>query len=161
MNIPSDIVQWDKADIVSYYLDTLRWNLIPLRPRSKEPVYKDVTSSALDPAELRKELSNGANIGVYPGDTHVIIDLDSKADQGESVMRFLNGAGPRLQTIPRERTRGGVHLHLRVKDLPIFPEANKLVCPKITPKVIGEMFLRSRGYVVTSPSVHESGHQYA
>lgn len=63
--------------------------------------------------------------------------------------------------IPRERTRAGAHLYLRIKDLPAFEGVNKLENPRVATKVLGEMFFHSRSFVVTSPSIHESGHRYA
>lgn len=161
MRIPAEINQWDKSQTVDYYIDTLGLTLVPLKPRTKELLYNEAKAMRLTPEELRKDLGNGSNIGLYPGGDLVAIDLDSKADQGESVRRFLAAAGPRVQSIPRERTQGGVHLHLRIRDLPEFPGVRKLVNGKITSKVSGEMFFHSQSCIVISPSVHESGHIYS
>ena len=59
------------------------------------------------------------NIGCVIRPPHVVVDLDSKTDDGASVMDWLN-SHPELGGIPRERTGGGAHIHLRCDDLPEF-----------------------------------------
>jgi hypothetical protein len=93
LRIPTEINQWDKSQTVDYYIDNLKWTLVPLKQGTKEHLYNEAKAMRLKPEELRKDLGNGSNIGLYPGGDLVAIDLDSKADQGESVRKFLNLAG--------------------------------------------------------------------
>jgi hypothetical protein len=69
-----------------------------------------------------------------------------------------------VQSLPRERTADGVHIHLRIKDIDAVkskhPKAKKLVNKRVFSKVVGELFFGGTGYVVTSPSVHEAGTRY-
>ena len=40
----------------------------------------------------------------------MVLDLDSKHDNGKSVNKFLAQAGPKAQVLPRERTGGGMSI---------------------------------------------------
>jgi hypothetical protein len=162
--IPSNINSWDKVCIVKYYLDELRWNLTPLKPQSKDSLYAGDKRYEVSREDLLTHLGNGCNFGLFPAGTHVVLDLDSKGDSGKSVEKFLEKAGPRVQSLPRERTAGGVHIHLRIKDLDSikrqFPTARKLINKRVAHGVAGEMFFGATGYVVVSPSMHELGIRY-
>src|SRR6516162_8179344 len=162
--IPSDINRWSKAQTAEYYIDEFGWTLTPLIEGSKEPKYRKERQYSVGRSDLLFHLSNGCNIGLFPSGTHVVLDLDSKTDHGKSVQKFLAQAGPRVQSLPRERTAGGVHIHLRIKDIDALkskhPKANKLVNKRVFSKVAGELFFGGRGYVVTSPSLHEAGTRY-
>ena len=84
--------------------------------------------------------SRSHNIGFAPRDNVVVVDLDSKADQGKSVERFLRSE-PELTRTPCYRTRGGVHLVYRCRDLPQWKHPN------------GRLYhdrLKSQGYRKTS-----------
>ena len=162
--IPSDINGWDKSRIAEYYIGELHWTLTPLKSGSKEPLYTKSKQYDLNREELLAHLANGANFGLFPAGIDVVLDLDSKKDAGKSTEKFLAQAGPKVQSLPRERTAGGVHIHLRISDLDDvlrkYPNARKLVNPKVSSKVSGELFFKANNYVVTSPSVHELGEVY-
>src|SRR5215472_4470750 len=115
--IPSDINSWSKAQTAEYYIDKLGWTLTPLLEGSKEPKYAKERQYDLSRSDLLLDLNDGCNIGLFPSGTHVVLDLDSKSNWGESVEKFLAQAGSHVQSLPRERTIGGVHIHLRVKDI--------------------------------------------
>src|SRR6516164_3970731 len=162
--IPSDINSWSKAQTAEYYIDEFGWTLTPLIEGSKEPKYLKEQQYGVGRNDLLLDLNNGCNIGLFPSGTHVVLDLDSKSDQGKSVQKFLAQAGSRVQPLPRERTVGGVHIHLRIKDIDAVkskhPKANKLVNKRVFSNVAGELFFAGTGYVVTSPSLHEAGTRY-
>ena len=75
MRIPTEINQWDKSQTVDYYIDNLKWTLVPLKQGTKEHLYNEAKAMRLKPEELRKDLGNGSNIGLYPGGDLVAIDL--------------------------------------------------------------------------------------
>jgi hypothetical protein len=162
--IPSDINSWSKAQTAEYYIDEFGWTLTPLIEGSKEPKYPKEQQYGVGRNDLLLDLNNGCNIGLFPSGTHVVLDLDSKRDQGKSVQKLLTQAGSRVQSLPRERTAGGVHIHLRIKDIEAVkskhPKSNKLVNKRVFSKVAGELFFGGTGYVVTSPSLHEAGTHY-
>ena len=81
--IPSDINSWSKTQIAEYYIDQLGWTLSPLIEGSKEPKYPKEQQYGLGRSDLLLDLSNGCNIGLFPSGTHVVLDLDSKSDQGK------------------------------------------------------------------------------
>jgi hypothetical protein len=157
-NIPSGINAWEKSKILEFYLDELRWNLTPLKSRSKDPLVSGDKRYESDREELLAHLGAGANLGLFPAGDHVVLDLDSKKDGGKSVDKFLAQAGPNVQALPRERTAGGVHIFADVTRK--NPGARKLVNEKVASKVTGELFFGSHDYVVTAPSVHETGTVY-
>ena len=163
-SIPSAINEWEKSHVAEYYIDQLGWNLTLLKSRSKDPFFSGDKRYELDREELLTHLSNGANLGVFPAGDHVVLDLDSKQDNGKSVNKFLAQAGPKVQVLPREQTAGGVHIHLRIKDfaevIHRFPGVGKLVNKKVTLNVVGELFFGGYSSVVASPSVHENGTVY-
>src|ERR1700737_4930216 len=160
-NIPSAINGWEKSEIAEYYLNHLRWNLTPLKSGSKDPIFGGDKRYELDREELLAHLGNGANFGLFPAGDHVVLDLDSKQDSGKSVEKFLANAGPKVQALPRERTAGGIHIHIYIKDfaemIRKFPGVRKLVNKKVANNVVGELFFGGHSYVVTAPSVHENG----
>ena len=103
--------------IVEYYIDELSWTLTPLKNRSKKPLYTKNKQYNLNLEELLVHLGNRANLGPFPAGSSVVLDLDSKKDGGKSTAKFLAQAGPKVQSIPRERTAGGAHIHLRISGL--------------------------------------------
>ena len=115
--IPSDINSWSKAQTAEYYIG-LGWTLTALIKGSKEPKYAQEKQYGLGRSELLLDLNNGCNFGLFPSGTHVVLDLDSKSDQGKSVQKFLAQAGPRVQSLPRERTVGGVHVSKPASEIP-------------------------------------------
>ena len=68
---------------------------------------------------------SGDNIGMVPSGGHVVVDLDSKFDQGATVLAFLQ-QHPILQSVPQERTAGGAHLHFIIENLPTFYHEGKI-----------------------------------
>lgn len=101
------------------------------------------------------------NLGVLLEPPHVVIDLDSKADTGASVCQWLE-SHPALASWPRERTRGGAHLHVRCEDIPdaIKTEGGKrhVICRELNDDVDAEVFFG--GVITVSPSVHREGQVY-
>jgi len=116
--IPSDINSWSKAQTAEYYIDEFGWTLTPLIEGSKEPKYPKEQQYGVSRRDLLLDLNNGCNLGLFPSGTHVVLDLDSKSDQGKSVQKFLAQAGLRVQPLPRERTAGGVHVSKPASEIP-------------------------------------------
>jgi hypothetical protein len=85
--IPSDINNWDGRRQAAYYTDELAWNLLLLKPNSKIPMFGGREAPPRE--KLLNHIDDGANLSVIPAGKHVILDLDSKSDGGESVRKFL------------------------------------------------------------------------
>ncbi|MCB1205937.1 MAG: bifunctional DNA primase/polymerase [Verrucomicrobiae bacterium] len=117
-------------------------------------------------ADLRQKYWGGekpANVALVLQGIHVVIDLDSKGDDGQTAEEWLQ-KHPDLAKIPRERTAGGIHLHARCPDLPEFtnrsgkPLGRALVSELEDGLTAELMFL---GLLVTvAPSTHKSGKRY-
>ncbi len=103
-----------------------------------------------------------SNLGCVVRAPLVIVDLDSKPDEGRSVAEWLESR-PDLATVPRERTGGGAHLWFTCPDLPEFKDARgnpyeKNLSSKLNDAVTAELIFS--GNVIVSPSVHPSGAPY-
>ena len=164
-----------KLEIAQCYRDRLGWAVHPLRGpqdgdekgRGKMPLFKGWRNHTRDQAThelLAKHFGNGYdhNLGVVIRHPHVCIDLDSKADNGQSVRTWLE-QHPELANIPRERTAGGAHLHVLCTQLPNItkngkPHGHALVS-KLNDKVTAELYFDGLNIVV-SPSIHPSGATY-
>ena len=113
-----------------HYRDRLGWIVHPLhgpnegteKERGKKPRltgWKKLTVQDCDDAFLQKHFSGPApaNLGVVVKPPHIVIDLDSKKDEGASVHNWLIDT-PEVAHWPRERTAGGCHLHIQCQDVP-------------------------------------------
>lgn len=173
MKIP-DAVFRDHLQAAESYRDECGWIVHPLngpnegteKERGKKPKlrgWKKLDFFDCDDAFLEKHFGGNApaNLGVVIQPPHIVIDLDSKKDNGESVLQWL-ASQPALANWPRERTAGGLHLHIRCEDVPAEAiEAagrNQKLTATLGEGVTAEIFLG--GNVVVAPSVHKSGHRY-
>ncbi len=167
--IPADINTYDTHRVANLY-HTLGWAPHPiLRPKDgkggKQPVTKGWTNhkpSDVDEAYLAAHFGPDSkhNIGCVLAGNHVVVDLDSKADKGESVRKWVEGHAE-LANIVLERTPGGLHLHLQCPDIPEWVRAGNqpLVCP-INREVTAELYFAGLNVVMT-PSEHASGVRYS
>jgi DNA polymerase-1 len=165
-----------KLDAAKFYRDRWGWAIHPLcgpnstsskQGRGKRPLCdgwrrwhkKDVTDDFL---EQHFGAESAANLGVVVRAPSVCVDLDSKADRGQSVRDWLANR-PELKDVPRERSAGGVHLHFVCRDLPAIKKKGKpyekALVSHLTEKVTAELFFDGLNLVV-SPSVHASGPTY-
>ena len=113
--IPDNISDKTVGEAVNLYHSQFGWVIHPVeRPTKggKKPLTKGWKK--LDPSFLTEELAKEFfhcdppyNIGCVIRPPHVVIDLDSKQDEGSSVLEWLNSRSE-LVRIPRERTGGGV-----------------------------------------------------
>ncbi|HMO51214.1 MAG TPA: DNA polymerase [Kiritimatiellia bacterium] len=174
MIIPPDINHRSVLDAARLYRDELAWTVHALygpgdgteSERGKKPVekgWKNRKREDSTDAYFLKYFSNGhqRNLGLLVQPPHIVIDLDSKADAGASVESWV-AASNAVHTWPRERTTGGVHLHVLCQDIP--PEVlqaagkqQKLILA-LNNTVNCEVFFG--GNVVLAPSVHKSGASY-
>ena len=80
----------------------------------KQPVNKKGwpkwTAEQVTDEYLQEHFGSGSarNVGCVIRPPHVVVDLDSKADDGASVREWLDQQSA-LQNVPRERTGGGAH----------------------------------------------------
>ncbi len=135
--------------------------------RGKKPRFtgwKQWQCADLTPAMRREffECAAPSNLGCFIKAPRVVIDLDSKPDQGRSVVEWLEGR-PELSAVPRERTGGGVHLWFTCHDLPEFVNDKgqtyeKNLASKINERVTAELVFCSN--VILSPSTHPGGARY-
>jgi DNA polymerase I-like protein with 3'-5' exonuclease and polymerase domains len=178
MFIPLKIRALSPADAYKFYRDVLAWQVYPVYPPTsakakdpgKQPVFQkwwdyDPQDCAVD-KYFRGDRNAPYNIGVAPRKGLIIIDLDSKPDQGKSVHAFLL-TRPELAKPPRHITRGGVHLVLHCPDLPLWKKPNGGPCydpvrSQLNQLVTAELFWSDHQNVVIPPSVHPiSGFVYA
>jgi hypothetical protein len=159
-------------DAATYYRDELGWAVHPLagpregklNERGKKPLlagYKNWTKEKATDEFLNQYFGSGCtcNLGIIVRPPHVVVDLDSKQNQGKSVSRWLDGQG-HLADVPRECTTNGCHLHFRCH-LPRFinqngQDYNKALSQQINESVTAELYFNGQNIVV-SPSVHPSG----
>lgn len=174
-HVVSDVPQ-TCIDAAKYYRDKLGWAVHPLNGpnegKGKEPGKKPklkgypkwTWQQATD--QMLGEYFSGdsvSNLGVVVRPPFVVVDLDSKVDQGASVKAWLERQ-PHLAPVPRERTANGAHLHFVCHDLPAFKKANGkphvgVISAAIEPQVNAELFFDGNNIVV-SPSVHPTGVRY-
>ena len=164
-------------EAANFYHQKLGWAVHPLhgpkdknvdpRARGKKPIRKrwqtwtanQVTESLI---ESWFTDSSGLNIGIVVRPPHVVIDLDSKADDGKSVHQWL-AENPGLAEVPRERTTGGAHIHFICHDMPLITKNGKPhgspLTHKLNDAVTVELYCDGLNIVV-APSVHRSGNIY-
>lgn len=170
--IPDDINKFTLFEAAQFYARSLGWSVHPLygptqgrgKEQGKRPVqkgWKNLTSEQMTPEYLALHFggNQSRNLGCLISGDYVHVDLDSKPDKGESVLKWLSGV-PSLAGVPRERTGGGVHLSFRCQDLPIsIRMAKSALAHQINDDVTAELFMPGLTLVM-SPSVHVSGHKY-
>jgi Bifunctional DNA primase/polymerase, N-terminal len=154
------------ADAFRYYRDELNWQVYPVdgpwakKDPGKKPSITEWWKS--DPQDFdTAKWFNGSrcyNIGFAPRDNVVVVDLDSKPDQGRSVEAF-RAERPELTGTPLHRTRGGVHLVFRCLDLPQWKHSNgrpyyERLESQVSRAVSAELFHCDHLNVVLPPSVH-------
>lgn len=158
-------------DAARFYRERRGWAVHPLhgpaegseRERGKKPKlagYNKPDYQGLDTdAALVAAFGNGkgSNLGIVVRPPHVVVDLDSKKDAGESVRAWLVGR-PELAEVPRERTAGGAHLHFICRDAPKLDGGKQV--EQLNEFVTAEIFTGPSNMVI-SPSVHPSGQRYA
>ena len=171
-HIPASINDWDRLTASRYYLKELGWAVHQLYPpdkgddkeRGKKPFckgWRDHKASDVTTADLEKVFGphTSNNLGVVVRPPFVAVDLDSKADAGQSVRAWLD-EHPHLLSVPRERTGGGAHLHFICRDLPLhILKSRKPPTVQINAKVSAELYLNGFNLVV-APSIHRTGHRY-
>lgn len=135
--------------------------------RGKKPVwqgYRTLTPEQVVDDVLRTafavELSH--NLGIMLQRPHVVVDVDSKKDEGESARRWI-AEQPNLRALPRERTAHGAHLHFVCADMPRVMKRGKPHGSPLTVTVAdgicAELFFDGLS-VVVAPSVHQCGAPY-
>jgi Bifunctional DNA primase/polymerase, N-terminal/AAA domain/Primase C terminal 1 (PriCT-1) len=132
------------------------FSVIPIKPRDKKPLipwepYQKEPASEETIKDWFATWPN-ANVGIVTGAVSdvVVIDLDS-AEAKDKIKALLSNYD--LSAVPRVRTgRGGYHLFFKHPGGSIQTRAG--VLPKTDVRADG-------GYVVTAPSTHETGKQYA
>lgn len=138
------------------------------RERGKKPLWRNcrtlTTEDVVDDA-LRAAFQVGSpnNLGITLQNFHVVVDVDSKTDEGESARRWVLEQ-PHLAGYPREQTAHGAHLHFFCPDLPPIMKAGKPHgSPLVNTVVEGvgvELFSRGLSIVV-APSVHQTDRPYS
>ena len=168
---------YNRADAARFYRDQLGWTIHPLygpnkgseKLRGKKPEltgWRNRTADQLTDEIIEKFFGTygSANLGCVVRAPHVCIDLDSKDDDGASVRQWL-AAQPHLAAVPRETTRGGVHMHFLCPDLPVFRDSRgdrreKGLMARLTDVVTAELLFHGCNIVV-APSQHAKGHTYS
>lgn len=139
------------------------------KQRGKAPKVKGFqkwTPDNLNDENIHKFWSDRpSNVAILLKGPHVVIDVDSKADNGVSAREWIDNQ-PELANIPREDTPNGAHLHIECEDLPPFKsKTGKPFLGKLTgepcPDVTVELFHAAASHaIVVSPSIHPSGQSY-
>ncbi len=164
-----------KLLVAKFCRDRLGWAVHPLRGptsgddevRGKAPIrkgWRNHTAQQATDKLLDKDFGNGHdyNLGVVVRRPYVCVDLDSKADKGQSVDEWMKERGE-LAKVPRERTGGGLHLHFKCSNLPAFMKDGKpyrhALVSKLNEQVSAELYFDGLN-LVTAPSIHPSGVTY-
>ena len=170
--IPPDFNKLSRYEAAQYYVEKLGWAILPMygpnqgrgKERGKRPAIKNFKQHTLEESTpeflaLHFGGKKGRNVGGLIRGDFVHVDLDSKPDNGASVIKWLSGVSS-LAAVPRERTGGGVHLVFRCRDLPISIQmAKSALTHQINDQVTAELFIPGLPLVL-SPSVHVTGHKY-
>jgi len=141
--IPPDFNKLSRYEAAQYYVEKLGWAILPMygpnqgrgKERGKRPAIKNFKQHTLEettPEFLALHFGGkkGRNVGGLIRGDFLHVDLDSKPDNGGSVMKWLSGVSS-LAAVPRERTGGGVHLVFRCRDLPISIQMAKSALTKV------------------------------
>lgn len=93
----------------------------------------------------------------------VVVDLDSKADQGQTARKFIE-QNPQLRNALRVHTQGGVHLWLQCPDIPALTKADgkPLAAPLtqvMSDSLVAELMLPGM-QITLPPSRRDTGHVY-
>jgi DNA polymerase-1 len=165
---PDDLNNLLMADAYCFYRDDLCWHDLPVHPPwakvkdpGKQPAVRKWWDFDPHDCNLDKYFNNDHpyNIGLAPTNGVVVVDLDSKPDQGASVQALLNERSD-LAATPRHATRNGAHLVYICSDLPQFSYPNgspyyKALTVGITSQVTAELFHSNHTNVVLPPSRHK------
>lgn len=174
LQIPSEFPQ-DALSAAMYYTEQ-GITVFPLIPpkagdhaqNGKKPAikgYKDLKHDWADEKTLKRYWGgpNPYNIAglVPPG--MVVVDLDSKADQGQTARKFIE-QNPQLRDALRVHTQGGVHLWLQCPDIPALTKADgkPLAAPLtqvMSDSLVAELMLPGM-QITLPPSRRETGHIY-
>ncbi len=170
-SIPKEVGGMPILNAVSLYHDDFGWVIHPLKGPAgggKQPITTDwrkLDTTFLTP-EKKTDYFDGSeayNIGCVVRSPQIVIDLDSKTDDGRSVAEWLRDKKD-LIDFPREKTGGGAHIHLMCDDLPVFRKTNgkpykKALFSAVNAQVTAELFFNGLN-IVLSPSQHKNGHVY-
>ncbi|WP_395750112.1 DNA polymerase [Prosthecobacter sp.] len=104
------------------------------------------------------------NMAILLPPGHVVVDLDSKADEGSSVVQWLEAQASLPATL-QVKTLGGRHLYFRCEDLPVLTKSDGT--PRGTPlvslinaAVTAELMLPGM-HITAPPSRRQRGFVYA
>lgn len=133
--------------------------VLPLRPRSKVPATahgkKDATTDAAQIAQWFPGDTN-KNVGILTGEQSglLVLDIDPRNGGDTSLEQFERAFGKLPDSRRAATGGGGMHIYYRL------PAGTTGVRDR--PNVAGYsgLDIKSDGYVVAAPSVHESGQTY-
>ena len=140
--------------VAALFLAGKSWPVFPVKSGGKVPLcehgLKDATT---DPAKIEEWAKRwpSANVGYATG-TNVVLDLDPRASGNESLAELEKIHGLLPDTLTVATAGGGKHFYFRSDSAPIRNSASKLGA--------GLDVRGAGGYVVTPPSVGESGKRY-
>lgn len=147
--------------------------LVPPKPgdetqNGKKPAikgYKNLKHDWADDKTMTKHWGGNTpcNIACLIPPGMLVVDLDSKADQGRTARDFI-GQNPNLSTAMRVSTQGGVHIWIQCPDIPSLKKANGKHLASPLSRVINDSLnaeLMLPGMQITlPPSRRETGHIY-
>src|SRR4051812_29373401 len=114
LTIPNDfnrLSRWDQAQFYRSHglvIHPVYGPKANVRHPGKQPLLRTEDRFSITDEAFFGFFRNGGdnNLGLAPTDNHVVVDLDSKSDNGMSVQAWL-ATRPELAAVPRERTSGG------------------------------------------------------
>lgn len=140
----------------------------PGRQDGKVPAikgYRDLRPDWCDSTTQHRYWGGGNphNVAILLPSEHVVVDLDSKSDNGASARKWADSQ-PELKDALHVSTLGGRHLYFRCPDLPTFlkPDGTPRGTPlysALTGGVGAELFLPSM-HITVPPSRRECGFIY-
>ena len=137
------------------------------KEKGKKPKIKGYRS--LKPSDITEEyltlhwgMENPPGVGCILSGNHIVFDLDAKNDEGESARKYLQ-ENELLNSLPRERTANGYHLHCLCPDHPRKDNHGKIrkspLSKSLSEGLVAEVM--SEGMPITvAPSQHKSGRVY-
>jgi hypothetical protein len=132
------------------------FSVIPIKPKGKKPLvaWESYQNDPASEETIRKWFASwpDANVAVVTGQISDVVVIDLDSEEAKAKIKALVPDYD-LSAVPRVRTgRGGYHLFFKYPGVGVQTRAG--VLPKTDIRADG-------GYVVTAPSVHESGKTYA
>jgi len=137
------------------YAAEFGWPVLPLKPRSKEPLTEHGSFDATTDSEVIKAWWKRwprANVGIATGRKFFVGDVDAK-NGGDESLESLELKHGKLPDTRQQQTGGGGRQYLFTLPDFVVHNSESAIAPGIDVRGVG-------GYIVAPPSIHPNGRQY-